>query len=86
MAQRSSLRGRAEQRSVWIVQPDLDAILFGGETSSPIEVKPEPVSAASLGEFAGSYKTPEIPLSQNLVVQDGQLFMQWGSYASPHIS
>ena len=59
---------------------DLEAILFGGETSHPVEVKPETVGAAALAEYAGTYKAPEVPVPQNLVVQDGQLYMQWGSY------
>jgi CubicO group peptidase (beta-lactamase class C family) len=62
------------------IPKDLEAVLFGGETSRPVEVKPVEVSAATLAEYAGSYKAPEVPVPQNLVVQDGQLYMQWGSY------
>jgi CubicO group peptidase (beta-lactamase class C family) len=62
------------------IPKDLEAVLFGGETSRPVEVKPVEVSATTLAEYAGSYKAPEVPVPQNLVVQDGQLYMQWGSY------
>jgi CubicO group peptidase (beta-lactamase class C family) len=62
------------------IPKDLEAVLFGGETSRPVEVKPVEVSAASLAQYAGSYKAPEVPIPQNMVVQDGQLYMQWGSY------
>jgi CubicO group peptidase (beta-lactamase class C family) len=59
---------------------DLEAILFGGETSRPPEVKPKGAGAAALEEYAGSYKSQSIPILQNFVVRDGQLYMQWGSY------
>lgn len=62
------------------IPKDLEAILFGGETSRPVAVKPEAVGAATLEEYAGTYKAAEIPVPQNLVVRDGQLRMQWGSY------
>jgi hypothetical protein len=54
--------------------------VFGGETSRPIEVKPERVDAATLKDYAGSYKAAEVPVPQYLSVRDGQLYMQWGSY------
>ena len=62
------------------IPKDLEAVLFGGETSRPVEVKPLDVSATTLAEYAGTYKAPDVPVPQNLVVQDGQLYMQWGSY------
>ena len=62
------------------IPKDLEAILFGGETSRPVDVKAEAVSAATLEEYVGTYKAPEVPVPQNLVVRDGQLHMQWGSY------
>jgi CubicO group peptidase (beta-lactamase class C family) len=62
------------------IPKDLEAVLFGGETSRPAEVKPVAVSAAALEEYAGMYKAPEIPVPQNLVVQDGELGMRWGNY------
>jgi CubicO group peptidase (beta-lactamase class C family) len=62
------------------IPKDLEAILFGGETSRPVEVKPEAVDVATLEEYAGTYTAPEIPVPQNLVVRDGKLHMQWGSY------
>jgi CubicO group peptidase (beta-lactamase class C family) len=62
------------------IPKDLEAVLFGGETSRPVEVTPKAVAAAILEEYAGSYKAPEIPVPQNLSVRDGQLYVQWGSY------
>ena len=62
------------------IPKDLEAILFGGQTSRPVEVKPESVGAVTLEEYAGTYKAPKVPVPQNLVVRDGQLHMQWGSY------
>jgi CubicO group peptidase (beta-lactamase class C family) len=59
---------------------DLEAILFGGETSRPPEVNPVAISTTSLEQYAGTYKAQAIPTPQNLVVRDGQLYMQWGSY------
>jgi CubicO group peptidase (beta-lactamase class C family) len=59
---------------------DLEAILFGGETSRPPEVNPVTMSATALQQYAGKYETQAIPLPQNLVVRDGQLCMQWGKY------
>jgi CubicO group peptidase (beta-lactamase class C family) len=59
---------------------DLEAVLFGGETSRPPEVNPATVSVAALEQYAGKYKAQAIPIPQNLVVQDGQLHVQWGSY------
>lgn len=61
------------------IPKDLEAVLFGGETSHPVEVKPEKVGAA-LVEYPGTSKAPEVPVPQNLVVQDGQLYRQSGSY------
>jgi len=62
------------------IPKDLEAILFGGDTSRPIEVKAETVSAATLDQYVGSYKAPEIPTPLNVVVQGGQLRVRWGSY------
>ena len=62
------------------VPKDLEAILFGGATSRPPEVKPAAVSAAALEQYAGEYKAQAIPVAQKLVVRDGQLCMQWGNY------
>ena len=59
---------------------DLEAVLFGGETSHPTEVKAQVLSAAALEEYAGAYKASEVPIPQNLVVRDGELHMQWGNY------
>jgi CubicO group peptidase (beta-lactamase class C family) len=62
------------------IPKDLEAILFGGETSRPVWVKPKAVGPVALAEYAGTYKASEIPLPQNLLVQDGQLRMQRGGY------
>jgi CubicO group peptidase (beta-lactamase class C family) len=62
------------------IPKDLEAILFGGETSRPVVLKPQAVGAATLEEYAGGYRAREVPVPQNLSVQNGQLYMQWGSY------
>jgi CubicO group peptidase (beta-lactamase class C family) len=62
------------------IPKDLEAVLFGGEPSKPIEVNPEAISAEALEEYTGRYKAPEIPIPQNLVVQNGELFTRWGNY------
>ena len=62
------------------IPKDLEAVLFGGKTSRPPEVKAATMSVAALQEYAGEYKTESIPTPQNLVVRDGKLFMHWGSY------
>ena len=48
--------------------------------SRPVELKPESVGAATLAEYAGGYRAREVPVQQNLSVQHGQLYMQWGGY------
>lgn len=67
------------------IPKDLEAILFGGETSRPVDVKPQTLGATTLEEYAGTYKAPEIPIPQNLSVRDGHLCVQWGSYPFPRI-
>jgi CubicO group peptidase (beta-lactamase class C family) len=62
------------------IPKDLEAVLFGGETSRPPEVKAIAVNEAAMREYQGAYKTGSIPVPQNLVVRDGKLFMQWGRY------
>jgi CubicO group peptidase (beta-lactamase class C family) len=62
------------------IPKDLEAVLFGGKTSEPPEMKVAALSVAALEEYAGEYKAESIPTPQNLVVRDGQLFMHWGSY------
>ncbi len=59
---------------------DLEAVLFGGEVSQPPPVKAAAVSAEALREYAGTYRAQSIPVPQNLIVREGQLYMQWGSY------
>ncbi|HVH88676.1 MAG TPA: serine hydrolase [Terriglobales bacterium] len=62
------------------IPKDLEAVLFGGETSRPPDVKPIAVGEAALRAYQGMYKAEAIPIPQNMVVRDGKLFMQWGSY------
>ena len=62
------------------IPKDLEAVLFGGETSRPPDVKPIPVGEVALRAYQGMYKAEAIPIPQNIVVSDGKLFMQWGSY------
>lgn len=62
------------------IPKDLEAILFGGETSRPPGVKPISVGEAALLEYQATYKAKSIPIPQNIVVRNGKLFMQWGSY------
>jgi CubicO group peptidase (beta-lactamase class C family) len=62
------------------IPKDVEAVLFGGEASQPPDVKPAAVSDAVLREYQGAYKAESIPVPQNLVVRDGKVFMQWGSY------
>src|ERR1700686_4858903 len=62
------------------IPKDVEAVLFGREVSQPPDVKPAVVSDAALREYQGAYKTESIPVPQNLVVRDGKVFMQWGSY------
>jgi CubicO group peptidase (beta-lactamase class C family) len=62
------------------IPKDLEAILFGGKPSRPPDVKAAVVSVAVLQDYEGSYKAETIPTPQNLVVQDGKLFMHWGQY------
>jgi len=62
------------------IPKDLEAVLFGGETSKPPDVKPAAVGEAVLRAYEGVYKAKSIPVAQNIVVRDGRVFMQWGSY------
>ena len=62
------------------IPKDLEAVLFGSETSRPPDVKPVAVAELTLREYQGTYKADAIPIPQNIVVRDGNLFMQWGSY------
>jgi hypothetical protein len=62
------------------IPKDLEAVMFGGETSRPPEVKSVTMSETVLREYQGSYKAESIPVPQNLTVRDGKLFMQWGRY------
>ena len=62
------------------IPKDLEAVLFGGETSRPPQVKPIPVGEKALRTYEAAYKAESIPIPQNIVVRDGKLFMQWGSY------
>jgi CubicO group peptidase (beta-lactamase class C family) len=62
------------------IPKDLEAALFGGEPSRPPEVKAAAASEAALREYQGAYKAESIPVPQNIVVRDGKMFMQWGSY------
>jgi hypothetical protein len=59
---------------------DLEAVLFGGETSHPPSVNPVPASSAMLEQYVGKYQSQAIPVPQNVSVQNGQLNMQWGEY------
>ena len=62
------------------IPKDLEAVLFGGETSRPPEAKATAVNEAALLEYQGAYKSERIPVPQNLTVHDGKLYMQWGRY------
>jgi CubicO group peptidase (beta-lactamase class C family) len=62
------------------IPKDLEAILFGGETSRPPDVNPISVDEAVLREYQGTYQAKAFPTPQNILVRDGKLFMQWGSY------
>jgi D-alanyl-D-alanine carboxypeptidase len=62
------------------IPKDLEAVLFGGETSRPPVLKAAVVSVATLQEYQGEYKAESIPTPQNLVVRDGKLCTHWGSY------
>ena len=62
------------------IPKDLEAVLFGGQTSRPPEVKAAAVSEAVMREYQGAYKAETIPVPQNLTVHDGKLYMQWGRY------
>lgn len=62
------------------IPKDLEAVLFGGETSRPPDVQPIAVGESALREYQGKYKAEAIPTPQNIVVRDGKLFMQWGGY------
>ena len=54
--------------------------LFSVVKSRSLQRLRAPVSAKELREYAGTYRTKSIPVPQNLIVRDGQLYTQWGSY------
>jgi len=62
------------------IPKDLEAVLFGGDTSRPPDVKPVAVQETGLREYEGTYKAAAIPVPQHIVVRDRKLFMQWGNY------
>ncbi|MBV8894167.1 MAG: beta-lactamase family protein [Acidobacteria bacterium] len=62
------------------IPKDLELVLFGGDTSSPPEIKAVVVSVATLQEDQGEYKAESIPTPLRFVVRDGKLSTHWGSY------
>jgi CubicO group peptidase (beta-lactamase class C family) len=62
------------------IPKDLEAVLFGGETSTPPAVKGIKVTPLKLEEYAGEYTSKAISYHQTLLVQDGRLCMRWGTF------
>jgi CubicO group peptidase (beta-lactamase class C family) len=61
------------------VPKDLEAVLFGGEPSSPPDRAQVPVAKNSFAEFAGAYSTKEYPVPLKFEVQGSNLLMHWGA-------
>jgi CubicO group peptidase (beta-lactamase class C family) len=60
------------------VAKDMDALLWGGNVSSPPKVSPVAASAAELSRYAGSYLTKDYPVPLNFEVRGASLFLHWG--------
>lgn len=57
---------------------DLEAVLFGGIPSTPPDIAPVVVTAAALQDYVGAFKSDAIPVPQETLVRDGELYMHWG--------
>lgn len=57
---------------------DLEAVLFGGKPSTPPDITPVAVTAAALQDYVGAFKSDAIPVPQETLVRDGELYMHWG--------
>jgi CubicO group peptidase (beta-lactamase class C family) len=57
---------------------DLEAVLFGGTPSMPPDITPVAVTPAALQDYVGAFKSSSIPVPQETLVQDGELYMHWG--------
>ena len=61
-----------------VVAKDLEAVLFGGATSTPPAVSSIGVEPRALAAYAGTYRTPSIGYPMILALQDGVLTIHWG--------
>jgi CubicO group peptidase (beta-lactamase class C family) len=62
------------------IPKDLETVLFGGEPSRPPTVIPIKLSTQALEAFPGEYATDAIPYHQTLAVENGKLYMRWGTF------
>jgi CubicO group peptidase (beta-lactamase class C family) len=63
---------------------DMAKVIFGGSPSVPPTVSPQTVNAEQLGQFAGDYRTPTIPVAAKIRVHDGKLVQYWGDRPFAH--
>jgi CubicO group peptidase (beta-lactamase class C family) len=62
------------------VPRDLKAVAFGGEFSTPPIVTAKR-SDIELADYAGAYRTPNIPVPLNVISEKGRLYLRWGNDA-----
>jgi CubicO group peptidase (beta-lactamase class C family) len=56
----------------------MEAVLFGGSPPAPPVFPEKPAEASALGDYAGAYKCPQIPVPVSIDLKDGKLWMHWG--------
>ena len=62
------------------IPKDLEAVLFGGNTTRPPEENSFHASTQTLQQYQGQYESKSIPFQQNLSVDKAGLYLQWGDY------
>jgi CubicO group peptidase (beta-lactamase class C family) len=60
------------------IAQDLQAVLFGGQVSTPPAVTTILLGERSMRQYLGRYHSKEIAYPQTLAIRDGQLAMHWG--------
>jgi len=60
------------------IAQDLEAVFFGGQTSTPPAVTAILLGERSMRQYAGTYHSKEIAYPQTLAIRDGGLAMHWG--------
>jgi CubicO group peptidase (beta-lactamase class C family) len=60
------------------IPKDLEAVLFGGKTSSPPESVQLSAAESALAEFAGAYVTKDYPVPIRFEIRGSSSFMHWG--------